>query len=231
MAGERILVVEDEPKLAALLRDYLAAEGYAPQLFASGEGVVDAVRADPPALVLLDLMLPGVDGLTVCRGIRAFSTVPVIMLTARVDEIDRLLGLEIGADDYVCKPFSPREVVARVRAQLRRAREWNGAQQPSAGLLLDEARFEARLDGARLDLTPVEFRLLCALARVPGRVLSRAQLLDVIYADHRVVSDRTVDSHVKNLRRKLAAARPGRELLHAVYGVGYRYEDASAGEA
>lgn len=230
MAGERILVVEDEPKLASLLRDYLGAEGYAPQVFATGEGVVDAVRANEPALVLLDLMLPGVDGLSICRGIRAFSSVPVIMLTARVDEIDRLLGLELGADDYVCKPFSPREVVARVRALLRRAREWQGAKRPAAGLDLDEARFEAHLDGARLELTPVEFRLLCALARMPGRVLSRAQLLDAIYVDHRVVSDRTVDSHVKNLRRKLAAARPGRELLHAVYGVGYRFEDAPAGE-
>jgi two-component system response regulator BaeR len=226
MAGERILVVEDEPKLAALLRDYLIHEGYAPELHARGDGVVAAVRAAEPALVLLDLMLPGVDGLTICRELRSFSSVPIIMLTARIDEIDRLLGLELGADDYVCKPFSPREVVARVRALLRRARDWRGPAQPSAGLLLDDERFEARFDGARLDLTPVEFRLLRALARHPGRVLSRAQLQDVIYADHRVVSDRTVDSHVKNLRRKLAEARPERDLLQSVYGVGYRFEDA-----
>ncbi len=226
MAAERIFVVEDEPKLAALLCDYLRTSGYVPVAFGTGEGVVEAVRADAPALVLLDLMLPVVDGLSICRALRAFTTVPVIMVTARVDEIDRLLGLELGADDYICKPFSPREVVARVRALLRRAREWQGPARPAAGLELDDARFEARVDGRRLDLTPVEFRLLRALARLPGRVLSRAQLQDEIYADHRVVSDRTVDSHIKNLRRKLAEARPGTELLHAVYGVGYRYEDA-----
>jgi two-component system response regulator BaeR len=224
MSAPRILVVEDEPKIAALLRDYLIAAGFVAELHARGDAVVASVRSNPPAAILLDLMLPGMDGLTVCRALRAFSEVPVIMLTARVDEIDRLLGLELGADDYVCKPFSPREVIARLRAVLRRARDRPSATQPAPGLILDDERFEARLDGAPVDLTPVEFRLLRALVQRPGRVLSRAQLQDVIYADHRVVSDRTVDSHIKNLRRKLAERRPGSELVHSVYGVGYRFE-------
>jgi len=216
-----ILVVEDEPKIAALLRDYLAAAGYTVTLRATGSGTVDAVRAAPPDAVLLDLMLPGEDGLSICRNIRAFSTVPILMLTARVEEIDRLLGLELGADDYICKPFSPREVVARVKAVLRRAQ---AATQPGhdVPIELDESRFEARMQGQALNLTPVEFRLLGKLAAQPGRVFSRQQLMDALYRDHRVVSERTVDSHVKNLRRKLAQAGP--DPIASVYGVGYRLE-------
>ena len=216
-----ILVVEDEPKIAALLRDYIAAAGYTVTLRATGSGTVDAVRAAPPDAVLLDLMLPGEDGLSICRNIRAFSTVPILMLTARVEEIDRLLGLELGADDYICKPFSPREVVARVKAVLRRAQ---AATQPGhdVPIELDESRFEARMQGQALNLTPVEFRLLGKLAAQPGRVFSRQQLMDALYRDHRVVSERTVDSHVKNLRRKLAQAGP--DPIASVYGVGYRLE-------
>jgi two-component system response regulator BaeR len=180
------------------------------------------VRARPPSLILLDLMLPGRDGMDVCRELRSFSDVPVIMVTARAEEIDRLLGLELGADDYVCKPYSPREVVARVRAVLRRFERPDGAR--ASRVQVNAETWRASLDGRPLDLTPVEFRLLEALAAKPGRVLSRDQLLDRIYDDHRVVSDRTVDSHVKNLRRKLAAAAPGEELLSSVYGVGYRLE-------
>jgi two-component system response regulator BaeR len=217
----RILVVEDEPKIAALLRDYLAAAGYAVTLRATGTGTVDAVRESPPDALLLDLMLPGEDGLSICRNVRAFSTVPILMLTARVDEIDRLLGLELGADDYICKPFSLREVVARVKAVLRRAQ---AALQPAQNLPLelDESRFEARIHGQALNLTPVEFRLLGKLAAQPGRVFSRQQLMDALYRDHRVVSERTVDSHVKNLRRKLAQIGP--DPVGSVYGVGYRLE-------
>jgi two-component system response regulator BaeR len=168
-------------------------------------------------------MLPGKDGLEVCRELRAFSDVPIIMVTARVEEIDRLLGLELGADDYICKPFSPREVVARVKAILRRLERSVDAAAPQ-GLAIDEASYRATLDGQLLDLTPVEFRLLRALASTPGRVYTRDQLLDHLYDDHRVVTDRTVDSHVKNLRRKLEQVRPDQDVIRSIYGVGYRME-------
>jgi two-component system response regulator BaeR len=216
------LIVEDEAKLAAVLAEYLAASGYETRIVANGLEVVSTTRAWRPDLVLLDLMLPGRDGLSVCRELRAFTSTPIVMVTARVDEIDRLLGLELGADDYVCKPFSPREVVARVRAVLRRTRGEPARTAPR--MVVDGARFTAELDGKPLDLTPVEFRLLSVLASQPGRILTRAQLLDKLYQDHRVVTDRTVDSHIKNLRRKLQAVAPDEELVHSVYGVGYKLE-------
>ena len=213
-----ILIVEDEPKLAALMADYLRASGFAASCIANGLEVVPWVRAQAPDLILLDLMLPGRDGLDVCRDLRTFSDVPVIMVTAKVEEIDRLIGLDLGADDYVCKPFSVRELVARVRAILRRRRT------PSTALVLDYERHVAELDGRALDLTPVEFRLLRALASAPGRVFARERLLERLYEDHRVVTDRTVDAHVKNLRRKLEEVRPGEELVRSIYGVGYTLE-------
>jgi two-component system response regulator BaeR len=216
----RILVIEDEAKIAALLRDYLAAANYHVDLLESGAGVIERVRECAPDAVLLDINLPGEDGLSVCRRIRAFSTVPILLVTARVDELDRLLGLELGADDYICKPFSPREVVARVKAVLRRAQKPDSG--PPAAIELDELRFEVRVHGRALTLTPVEFRLLGRLALQPGRVFSRQQLIDAAYHDHRVVSDRTVDSHIKNLRRKLADA--GIDPIASVHGVGYRLE-------
>ena len=219
----RILVVEDEAKLAQLLDDYLSAEGYRVHRVSDGLEAVPAFKEFAADVVLLDLMLPGKDGLQVCRDLRRFSPVPIIMLTARVEEIDRLLGLELGADDYVCKPFSPREVVARVRAILRRVRS-GPSSAAVQGLQIDEARFDASIDGRSLELTPVEFRLLKMLATTPGRVFSRQQLLDGLYADHRVVTDRTVDSHVKNLRRKLQLASPERDLIRSIYGVGYKIE-------
>ena len=227
-SGKRILIVEDEPKLAAVLRDYLVADGAQVELLHHGDDALPALRLGVPDLVLLDLMLPGTDGLTICRELRRFSTVPVIMVTARVEEIDRLLGLELGADDYICKPFSPREVVARVRALLRRAHDWRSGEPapPESGLAIDEERFEARWLGQPLDLTPVEFRLLKALLHRPGRVLSRAQLLEHLYLDHRVVSDRTVDSHIKNLRRKFEDVRAGSDPIRSIYGVGYKWEPA-----
>ncbi|WP_435105363.1 response regulator [Arhodomonas sp. AD133] len=219
----RILIVEDEPQLANLLADYLTNAGYEPHILADGREVVPWVKAQSPALIVLDLMLPGEDGMSVCRALRAFSDVPIVMVTARVEEIDRLLGLELGADDYICKPFSPREVVARVKAILRRTQP--GPARPATdGLAIDEAGYRAVLDGQALDLTPVEFRLLANLASQPGRVFSRAQLLDRLYDDHRVVTDRTVDAHIKNLRRKMAAVRGDQELIRSVYGVGYRLE-------
>lgn len=223
-----ILIAEDEEKIARLLADYLHQAGCRTLWVADGLAVESAVREHAPDLLLLDLMLPGRDGLDICRALRHFSDIPIIMLTARVEEIDRLLGLEIGADDYVCKPFSPREVVSRVKALLRRA---NGqlipqnAVEHADGLLLDEESFQARLNGQTLDLTPVEFRLLTTLHARPGRVFGRDTLLQRIYADHRIVSGRTVDSHIKNLRRKLEEAAPGRDLIQSVYGVGYRFNE------
>jgi two-component system, OmpR family, response regulator BaeR len=224
--GKRVMIVEDEPKLAAVLRDYLVADGATVEVVDHGDDALALLRIAVPDLVLLDLMLPGADGLTICRELRQFSTVPVIMVTARVEEIDRLLGLELGADDYICKPFSPREVLARVRALLRRTRDWQSAASNSAqtGLEMDEDRFEAHWRGRRLDLTPVEFRLLKALVHRPGHVLSRAHLLEHLYLDHRIVSDRTVDSHIKNVRRKFEECEIGSDPIRSIYGVGYKYE-------
>ena len=234
-----ILVVEDEPRLARLVADYLAAAGYDTRIADNGLDVMPAVRERAPALVLLDLMLPGQDGLAVCRELRAHGDTPVIMLTARVEEVDRLIGLESGADDYICKPFSPREVVARVRTVLRRWRAvppsaggaaapaalpGPAAARPAARLQIDLDSHRARFDGQALDLTPVELRLLAALAVAPGRVFSRDQLLDRLHDDQRALSDRTVDSHVKNLRRKLEQVSPGVEPIRSIYGVGYRFE-------
>ena len=217
-----ILIVEDEPKLAVLLADYLKASGHETAWIGNGLDVIPAIRAREPDLVLLDLMLPGRDGLDICRELRSFSELPVIMMTARVEEIDRLLGLELGADDYICKPYSPREVVARCRAVLRRNRRGPAAERQT--LRIDENGWRASYHGVALDLTPVEFRLLRTLSAAPGRVFSREQLLDGLYDDHRVVTDRTVDSHIKNLRRKLEQIAPDEPLIRSIYGVGYKFE-------
>ncbi|MFL9935639.1 response regulator [Paraburkholderia sp. RL18-103-BIB-C] len=226
--SSHILIVEDEPKLAAVLEDYLHLDGFTATIIADGQAVMPFIRATPPSLMLLDLMLPGRNGMDICRELRQFSALPVIILTARIDEIDRLLGLEIGADDYVCKPFSPREVVARVKAILRRAApavaSRTGAQQVPHGLDVDEQFHHALLDGKELKLTPLELRLLVLLMKSPGRIFPRDYLLNNLYEDHRVVTDRTVDSHIKNLRRKLQTVRPESEPIVSVYGVGYRLE-------
>ena len=220
--AERILIVEDEHKLAELLRDYLRQEGFEVDMLHRGDEVEDWVRTHPVDLVLLDLMLPGKSGLDVCKALRASSDVSIIMVTARVDEIDRLLGLELGADDYICKPFSPREVVARVKAVRRRARRSDAGA--IGGLTLNESTLRAEIGGKDLGLTAVEFELLKVLAAHPGHIYSRDQLMDAMYRDERVVSDRTVDSHVKKIRRKIADVVPDREIIHSVYGVGYKYE-------
>ena len=220
-----ILIVEDEVKLANLLADYLRASGFESFLLSNGTEAVPWIREHKPDLVLLDLMLPGRDGMDICREVRTFSQVPVIMVTAKVEEIDRLLGLELGADDYICKPFSPREVVARVKAVLRRVRDGKTIQ--AHGLVLDEHRYKATLHGHDLGLTAVEFKLLQVLAADPGRIYGRQQLMDKIYADDRFVSDRTIDGHIKKLRRKLEAADPESKLIHSVYSVGYKFEPES----
>jgi len=220
-----ILVVEDEPKIAALICDYLRQSSFAAHTLDNGTEVDGWVRENAPDLVLLDLMLPGKDGLTVCRELREHSAVPIIMVTARVDEIDRLLGLELGADDYICKPFSPREVVARVKAMLRRVEMLKTNPAAAAhGIVIDEDRFVATIENRELDLTPVEFRLLALFVGQPGRVFSREQLMSRIYRDGRIVSDRTVDSHVKNLRHKIDAATGRKDLIRSIYGVGYKLE-------
>ena len=221
--ADRILIVEDEKKLAALLRDYLAQEGFEVSVLHRGDEVEEWVRANGTDLILLDLMLPGKNGLEVCKALRGSGApVSIIMVTARVDEIDRLLGLELGADDYICKPFSPREVVARVKAVLRRLKRGDAPQE--TGLTLDDSGYKAVLAGKDLGLTAVEFELLKVLVAHPGRIYTREQLMDLMYRDQRVVSDRTVDSHVKKIRRKIAAVMPEREIVHSVYGVGYKYE-------
>ena len=226
---QRILVVEDEAKLARLLADYLRASGFEAHCIADGREAVAWVRGQTPDLILLDLMLPGLDGLEVCREVRSFSQVPIIMTTARVEEIDRLLGLELGADDYICKPYSPREVVARVKAVLRRSAPVSDDLAPATRLALDEARLQVRAEGRGVELTAVEFQLFAALFREPGRIFSRSQLMYRIYDDQRIVSDRTIDSHIKKLRKKLAELLPGEEVIHSVYGAGYRYEPGRVG--
>lgn len=221
--SEHILIVEDEDKIADILRDYLLQYGYRTDRLARGDQVEDWVRQHGTDLVLLDVMLPGLNGLDVCKRLRSFSAAAIIMLTARVEEIDRLLGLELGADDYVCKPFSPREVVARIKAVLRRSQ-----RPPSAAvddsLQLNDAGWRATLAGRDLHLTAVEFLLLKVMHAQPGRIFSRDQLMDAMYRDERIVADRTVDSHIKKLRRKINDIVPERELIHSVYGVGYKYE-------
>lgn len=219
----RILVVEDDAKIAALVVDYLVDAGYAANCCADGAQALELARAagEPYALFVLDLMLPGLDGVSLCRALRSFSDAPIIMLTARVEEVDRLLGLDSGADDYVCKPFSPRELVARVRAHLRRRAPCSPAVAP---LLVDRAHMRVLHGGTPLPLTPLEFRVLAELVEHPDRVYSRQQLLDVAHVDQRESSDRAIDSHVKNIRRKLAAVLPGVDCLQSVYGVGYRFE-------
>lgn len=222
---KKVLVVEDETTLANVLADYLSAAGYNPHQLYRGDEVVEWVKAHRPHIILLDLMLPGLDGIEVCKQVRAFTETPIIMTTARVDEVDRLVGLELGADDYICKPYSPREVVARVKAVLRRVAPATPVSAHSTGpITLDERTLRVQILNACVQLTAVEFSLLATLVSQPGRIYSRSQLMDRIYTDHRVVSDRTIDSHVKKLRKKLGEVPGGEELVHSVYAMGYRYE-------
>jgi two-component system response regulator BaeR len=223
-----LFIVEDEPELAALVADYARAAGHRATVFGDGALALEAIRRAPPALVVLDLMLPGLDGLSLCREVRRFSETPIVMVTARVEEIDRLLGLELGADDYLCKPFSPRELMARIKAILRRAEQTSAPAMRAVDV--DEAARRIRIHGRPLELTPTEYGILAALARRPGRVFSRAQLLDaarhssVNLGANLDVADRAIDSHIKNLRRKLDAALPGVEAIHSIYGLGYRFD-------
>lgn len=222
-----ILIVEDEQRIADLLKDYLVASGFKTHHLATGNGVVDYVKDQQPDLVLLDIMLPEVDGLEICKQIREFNQVPIIMISAKVEELDRILGLDLGADDYICKPFSPREVIARVKAVLRRH---YGMKQPTEWQL-DESRSQVAYQEKTVALTSVEFALFQALFAHPGQIYSRTQLMNRIYNDGRVVSDRTVDSHIKKLRQKLNQAWPEEEVIHSVYGIGYKFEVLQAEDA
>lgn len=220
-----VLVVEDDVKIAALLEDYLKASGFCVETLDDGSLVEGFVRRREPDLILLDIRLPGKSGIDVCRDLRRFSAVPLIMVTAMVEEIDRLLGLELGADDYVCKPFSPREVVARVKAQLRRTELARHGVPGSRGpFCVDEHAMRVELHGQVVDLTPSEFRVLSTLVRQPGRVFSRAQLLDAIHGEGGDSIDRAVDAHIKNIRRKIERVDPEHAHIRSVYGVGYKLE-------
>jgi two-component system alkaline phosphatase synthesis response regulator PhoP len=225
--AQTILVVDDEARIVKLVRDYLERAGLNVLTARDGETALTLARLEKPDLIILDLMLPGTDGLDVCRRLRRESGVPIIMLTARVEEADRIVGLELGADDYVTKPFSPRELVARVRATLRRA---NGEVGPAAILRagdveLDTAALAATVGGRPVDLTPTEFHLLATLVRQPGRIFSREQLLEATHGMAVDSYDRSVDSHIKNIRRKIEPDPRQPVYIQTVYGVGYRFAE------
>jgi two-component system response regulator BaeR len=237
-----ILIVEDEPKLASLIADYLAQASFNTHIISNGLDVAPWLTEHTCDLMILDLMLPGKDGLTVCRETRQSSNIPIMMATAKVEEIDRLIGLESGADDYICKPFSYRELVARIQAFFRRQTQYTSAhnktiENPTApssfpqnlapvtsALSLDNEKYLAHFRGKQLNLTAVEYKLLATLATEPGRIFNREQLMSLIYQEYKVVSDRTIDSHIKKLRQKLRHVAGDQTLIHSVYSVGYKYE-------
>jgi len=225
---QRILVVEDDMQIARNLRDYLEVAGFEVTAVGDGSSALASIRGDRPDLLVLDLGLPGIDGLDVARELRRTSTVPIVMLTARGEESDRIVGLELGADDYLVKPFSPKELVARVRAVLRRTSGTTaGAEVLRAGdVEVDLPKMRARVGGQPVDLTPTEFELLATLAREPGRVFTRGQLLDALHGVTLETYERAIDAHVKNLRKKIEP-EPGRpRYVLTVHGVGYRFADA-----
>jgi DNA-binding response OmpR family regulator len=222
---KKILVVDDEPKIAEICQDYLKAAGYDVLTALTGPDGLAAARREKPDLVVLDLMLPEMDGLDVCRALRRESDVPIIMLTARVEETDKLIGLEIGADDYITKPFSPRELVARVRVVLRRASGDPTSDVIRAGeVSLDRARFEVNLPEKIISLTPTEFEILATLMSQPGRIFSRAQLLNAAHGVAFESYERAIDSHIRNLRRKLESSDDRLNYIVTVHGVGYKFE-------
>jgi DNA-binding response OmpR family regulator len=224
---ERILVVDDEPKIVKLARDYLEKAGFQVTSAGDGQTALAMARRERPDLIVLDLMLPSMDGWDVCRALRRETDVPIIMLTARAEESDQIVGLELGADDYITKPFSPRALVARVRAVLRRAQ--NQLKQPSTiqvgGLVIDLPGHRVMLDDEPLHLTPNEFKLLAVLAQHAGQTLSREQLIEQVHGAAASGFDRSIDSHVKNLRRKLEPDPSQPDFIETVYGVGYRFAE------
>jgi len=222
-----VLVVDDEPRIVDLARDYLEHAGFAVITAADGPSALAAARLRKPDVMVLDLGLPGMDGLDVARALRRESDVPIVILTARDDEFDRILGLEIGADDYVIKPFSPRELVARIRAILRRVDRQNEPNDriEVAGVSIEISRMKVEVAGRIVELTPTEFQLLLTLARQPGRIFTRSQLLDAIHGLSFESYERAIDAHVKNLRRKLEPDPSRPRFVLTVYGVGYRFAE------
>jgi two-component system response regulator BaeR len=223
MASQHILVVKDDAKMSDVLQDYLKKGGYSVTCLSRGDQVLPQIKRQMPDLILLDIMLPGMDGTEVCREIRKHRSVPIIMITARVEAVDRILGLELGADDYICKPFSPREVVARVKTVLRRTHDKTDEKQIVVGPpFLDEDTFQVEVAGQTVKLTGNEFALSKTLMSRPDRVFSRAELLNRVQGYEYDGYDRTIESHVKNLRKKIATALPDQELIITVYGIGYK---------
>ena len=220
----QLLIVEDEKDLADLIADYARAAGYIPMIIANGQLALEAVRARMPDFIVLDLMLPGLDGVSFCQELRRFSQVPIIMVTAKVEEIDRLIGLEAGADDYLCKPFSPRELMARIKTIWRRFDASDGATSQPERFVIDEEKHRISVDNNALELTRTEYLLLTYFVRHPGQIFSRAQLLDCANQDSLDVTDRAIDTHIKNLRRKLNVVLPDVDAIHSIYGLGYRFD-------
>jgi two-component system response regulator BaeR len=223
VASRCVLVVEDDRKISELLVNYLRAAGYQAKCAYEGREAVRMIKEQTPAVVILDWMLPGLDGIEVSKAVRAFSDVPILMLTARIDEVDRLLGLDIGADDYVCKPFAPREVMARVRALLRRSE--GRVKASGKPWEIDETSFRINWRGHWLPLTRIEFAMFRLLLGRPGRVYSRDLLMASVHESQRDISNRAIDTHVKNLRKKIQNVDPDCECITSVYGVGYRYDE------
>lgn len=219
--SKHILVVEDEMDMASVIIKFLQKEGYQADHLVNGMNVVPYVRENNPDMVILDLMLPGMDGLSICKELRSFSDVPIIMVTAKTSEAERLIGLETGADDYICKPFSAMELIMRVHVYFRRF----DRQLQQTGLVLHEDTLRLTYQDNTIDLTSIEFALLKFLHSKPGTIYSRNYIMDNIYKDYRIVSDRTVDSHIRNLRKKLKQLAPDKEFVQSVYGAGYRYSD------
>jgi two-component system response regulator BaeR len=220
--ARRVLLVAGDDKVAQQLLGYFRIEGFEAETLDNGQNALSRIEQSAPAVVVLDAVLPGLDGIGVCRAVRRFSDVPILMLTARIDEVDHLFGLDAGADDYVCKPFDPREVIARVRVLVRRA---DGRLSASAQpWYVDDAGYRIAWRGQWLSLTPLEFRLLRLMLRNPGRVFTRAKLLESVYSDIPDVSDRAIDSHVKNVRRKIQATDPGCKFIRSIYGEGYCFD-------
>lgn len=224
-----ILIVEDEEYIAEVLIAYCEKSGFQVTHLARGGQVVDTVMESNFDLILLDLMLPDTDGIEICKQVRQFSELPIIMVTAKSEEIDRLLGLELGADDYICKPFSPREVIARIKTVLRRTQsdQSQSREIKLAGFLLKPEEYEVTFDGRFLDLTPKEFKLLQMLVENPGRVYTRDDILNSIYSDIAYVSDRNIDTYVKNIRKKVSAISSRSNPIRSIYGVGYKFDPSS----
>lgn len=224
---KHVMIIEDEPKISQMLQQFLVSEGFSTSVVNDGACAINMIKKKQPHLIILDVMLPNKDGLTICKEVRQFSSIPIIMLTARVDEIDRLMGLGLGADDYVCKPFSPREVIARIQAILRRVdvlKNYAINKVRYKNIDIDLERFQCHVNDKLIESTPIEFRILTTLVKKPGVVFSREKLMQKCYEDERIVNSRTIDSHMRNLRAKLNTSLAGEPILHAVYGVGYKLE-------